>query len=130
VVRPDGSAEIFIDINDIGYNDTLNIEFVKGASRAPIGWTAGDYEPGDGSFTVAKSQFQKGIVKAIGNGWLGSVLSIVVKYNDEGEDLIVDEITCRISGAEDAHSSGPGALNTKVSLKVIKIVRDNIEPIA
>lgn len=130
VIRPDGGTEVFLDVNDISYADVLNIEFVKGASQGPIGWTAGEYEPADGSFTCTKSKFQTAIVEGIGDGWLGANLNIVAKYNDVGEPLTKDEIQCRISGAEDAHSQGPGPLNEKVSLKVMTILRNGIKPIA
>lgn len=129
LIKPDGTSEIFIDCSELSYSDALNIELVPGASQAPIGWTAGMYEPGDASATLGKSSFQTGIVEAIGDGWLGSNLQIVAKYNDVGEPLTVDEVICRISGAEDAHSTGPGPLNVKMGLKVLVIVRNGVSPL-
>lgn len=130
LVKPDGKTEIFIEISDLNYSDVLNIELMKGAARNAYGVTAGEYEPGDVSFSLAKSVFQKGLVEAIGNGWLGSNLQIVAKYNDVGEPLTVDEVLGVITGAEDAHSSGPTGLVVKVSMKGLNILRNGVKPIA
>lgn len=130
VVKPDGKTEIFIEISDLNYADVLNIELMKGSARRPYGITAGEYEPGDTSFTIAKSVFQKGFVEAIGDGWLGSSIQIVAKYNDVGEPLTVDQVLVVITGAEDAHSSGPTGLVVKVSMKCLDIVRNGIKAIA
>lgn len=130
LVTPDGKSEIFIEIGDLNYSDVLNIELMKGAARRAYGVTSGEYEPGDVSFSMAKSVFQTGLVEAIGDGWLGSNLQIIAKYNDVGEPLTVDEVMCIITGAEDAHSSGPTGLVVKVSCKGLDILRNGVKPIA
>lgn len=129
IIFADGSRETFIDITELSYSDALNISFVQGTNRAPIGWTAGMYEPGDSSMTVTKSSFQTGIVEKIGAGWLGANITIVAKYADEGMPLTTDELTSRIAGAEDSHSFGPDNLNVKVALKTILIKRNGITPL-
>lgn len=129
IVRPDGKSEIFIDISEISYAHGLDIAFVPGTNAAPVGWTAGNYLAEDTSVTVTKSSFQQGIVEAIGNGWMGSNLEIVVKYNDVGEPLITDTITCRISKTEDAHSFGPDPLNVKMTCKTFLVKNNGITPL-
>ena len=126
IVKPEGETEVFIDISALSYGEVLTIEFVRGAAQRPLGWTAGDYEPPDASITVTKSKFTTGIVEGIGAGWLGSVIKIVAKYNDIGEPLTVDEITCRIMGQQNDHSAGPGPLNVVVALKTIDLVTNGV----
>jgi hypothetical protein len=129
LITPDGDSEIFIDINELSYSDALEIAFIEGANQAPVGWTSGVYKPGDASISMAKSSFQKGIVEKIGNGWLGSNLRVVAKYNDEGEPLTVDTLVTRITGAEDSGAPGPDGLFVKIALKPIVIKRNGITPL-
>lgn len=130
VQKPDGSSEIFIDIDSIEYSEELEIAFAQGTAIAPIGWTSGTYVPGDCTISMGKSSFQKGIVEGIGDGWLGSNVTIVVKYADEGEDPIADELHCRITGESTSSSYGPDPIKSSVKLKPIKIKRNGIVPIA
>jgi hypothetical protein len=130
ILKPDGSAASFIDIDAISYSDQLTIEFVPGTSQAPVGWTSGVYEPQDGSFSVAKSSFQSGIVEAIGNGWMGANVKFTVNYADEGEPLTSDEVIARLTGANDDHSAGPTHLKTEVTFKPILIKRNGVTPLA
>jgi hypothetical protein len=130
LIKPNGKSEIFIEISDLNYSDALNIELMKGSARRAYGVTSGEYEPGDVSFSLAKSVFQTGIVEAIGDGWLGANIQIVAKYSDVGEPLTVDEVLCIITGAEDAHSSGPAGLVVKVACKGLDIVRNGVKSIA
>jgi hypothetical protein len=129
ILRPDGKSEIFIDIDEISYSDSLDIAFVSGTNQAPVGWTAGTYSAEDTSLSMSKSTFQTGIVDTIGDGWLGSNLEITVKYNDEGEPLTTDVIICRISKCEDAHSFGPDPLKAKMSCKTFYITRNGKTPL-
>lgn len=128
VIKPDGSSEIFIDINEISYSEALTIAFVQGTAKAPIGWTEGTYEPGDATLRMGKSSFQS-LIEDIGDGWLGANVKVVAKYADDGEPLTTDELTSRIAGAEDSHSYGPDPLGVNVTLKTIRILRNGISPI-
>jgi hypothetical protein len=130
ILRPDGSSEIFIDIDSLNYSEALDIAFARGTARGPIGWTAGTYEAADTTMSMGKSSFQTGIVDNIGDGWLGSNLQITAKYSDDGEPLTTDVITCRIAGAADDYSDGPDDLKTEVTCKTFGITRNGIKPIA
>jgi hypothetical protein len=123
------SSEIFVKIDEVSYSDALEIALVRGTNRGPLGWTAGVYTPGEASLSMAKADFQSGIVEGIGHGWLGSNLQVLVKYADEGESVISDKLNCRIVGAEDSHSHGPDNLKVKVGLMPIMIERNGIKPI-
>jgi hypothetical protein len=129
LILPAGTSEIFIDMQEISYADALEVAFVEGTAQGAIGWTAGVYRPEDSSLKIGKSSFQRGIVEAIGDGWLGSVLLLNVKYSDEGEPLTVDSLTTRIISASDSYSVGPDPLAVTLGLKTIKILRNGIKPI-
>ena len=127
--RQVGVSEIFIDISEIEYGDSLEMGDIRGANRALIGVTAGDYSAKDTTFTMGKSTFEAGIVQAIGTGWLGSELGITLSLNDDGEPLTVIVIRCFITGAEDSSSIGPDGLKTKVTCKTLWIARNGVLPI-
>jgi hypothetical protein len=129
LVKPDGAAELFIDVSALSYGRALTIEFVRGAARNPLGYTAGDYEPPDASMTLGKSTFTAGIVEGIGAGWLGSVIRVVAKYADVGEPLTVDEIDAVIMSAQEDHAAGPAPLNVVVGLKVLRTTTNGIADI-
>jgi len=124
-----GVSEIFIDISEIEYGDSLDMGDIRGTNRALIGVTAGDYSAKDTTFTMGKSTFETGVVQGIGTGWLGSELGLTLSYNDDGEPLIVHVIRCFITGAEDSSSAGPDGLKTKVTCKTLWIMRNGIMPI-
>jgi hypothetical protein len=129
LLRRGRSSEIFVKIDEVSYSDALEIAFVRGTNRGPLGCTAGVYTPGDASLSMAKADFQTGIVEGIGDGWLGSNLLVLVKYADEGESVITDRLNCRIVGADDSHSHGADNLKTKLGLKPITIERNGIKPV-
>lgn len=118
-------TELFIDVDDIAYEESLEIEYRYGAARQPIGWTSGTYQPGEGVLQMGKSTFQQ-MVQKVGPGWLGIQLVMNVAYADIGEALVVDTVIGRISGASDAHSQGPSPLVTNVKLKLFTILRNGI----
>jgi hypothetical protein len=123
-----GSAEIFIDIQEIGYSDALEIVLVYGTNQAPIGITSGQYKPGEATLKMGKSSFQKMIAK-IGDGWLGSNLQVVAKYNDAGEPQVVDTFVGPIIGAEDSSSAGPDQVQTTVKIQPLYVLRNGIKPL-
>jgi len=123
-------SEIFIDIDSMDYGDALTMEFVRGTNRGPIGVTAGDYEADDTNISMGLSTFNTGIVRGIGEGWLGSELGITIAYNDDGEPLCTDRIRCLIAGAKNSTAAGPEGLKVKIPLKTIWISRDGVMPIA
>jgi hypothetical protein len=118
-------TELFIDVDDIGYEESLEIEYRYGTSRQPIGWTSGTYTPGEGVLQMGKSTFQQ-MVQKVGPGWLGILITMNASYADIGEPLTVDTVIGRISGAADSHQQGPGALVTNVKLKLFTILRNGI----
>jgi len=128
ITRGDAKTEIFVDISEINYADNLEVGDIEGTSRMFVGFTSGVYRPENTTFNIAKSSGQK-LIDAIGDGWLGSNVSMSVKYADHGEPLNVDDITGMIIGISDGHSSGPDGLQQTVTLKTFKIVRNGIDPL-
>ena len=130
VLKSTGESEIFIDIDSIEYSDALEIELVRGTNRGMIGWTAGDYTAADSTVSMGKGQFQFGIVRAIGEGWMGSDISITISYADKNQPMTKDVLKGRILGADDASNQGPANNRTKMGIKTAYIQRDGIMPIA
>lgn len=121
--------ELFQDITDISYGETLDIGMVRGTSRGPIGWTAGNYEATDGSITMGKSSAQA-LIDSIGPGWLGINMNCLINFSDIGEITPTEhELVCRLAGLEDDHSYGPDALYSKFTLKVFYVIRNGIPPV-
>jgi hypothetical protein len=120
-----GPPQLYTDISSVSYEEDLDVSFVRGTSRSPIGWTAGDYNPGDSSFEMGKSSFTQ-LVLTTGPGWLGINMVANIAYADIGEIVTVDTLIARIIGAADSHTTGPDALKTTLKIKPITILRNGI----
>lgn len=123
-----GSAEIFIDVQEVSYGDSLEIVFVYGTNQAPLGATKGKYEPADAVLKMSKSAIQK-VIEKIGDGWLGSSLQVVIKYSDEGEKQIVDSFVGPITKLDDSSSDGPDPIQPSITLKPFYVLRNKIKPL-
>jgi len=128
VLKPNGSSEIFIEINAINYADSLDIAFVRGTNQAPIGWTDGEYEADDTTITFYKSALQR-LIDAVGSGYLGANFVITVKYSANGEPLTTDVINCRLSGLKDNPAQGNEAIAVEATFKTLYITRNNNTPL-
>jgi hypothetical protein len=128
VLKPDGTTEIFIEINSISYGDALDIAFVRGTNAAPIGWTEGEYEAEDTVVTFYKSALQR-LIDAVGPGYLGANFSLTVKYSANGEPLTTDRITCRLSGLKDSPAVGNEPLSVEATFKTMIVTRNGNTPL-
>jgi hypothetical protein len=117
--------QVFVDIQSLDWSETLEIAFMRGTSRAPIGWTSGQYTPEDLSLKLGKSSFSQ-MITQMGPGWLGLNILLAVTYADIGEPLTVDGFNCRIAGRADSNQQGPDPLTTTVKLKPIQITTNGI----
>lgn len=118
--------ELFIDVEDISYSESLVIAFKNGTSRIPLGSTSGVWEPQECSMTMGKSAFQE-MVMHTGPGWLGINIAMLVSYQDIGEILAFDTIVGRLTGVEDAHSFGPDPLKSVLKfMPTVPILRNGI----
>lgn len=120
-------VQIITDVDDISYSESLELAFKQGTSRLPLGWTAGNYKPGDCSIQLGKSTFTD-LVTTIGPGWLGAGIKMNVAYADVGEIVTIDTIIARIIGTEDAHTYGPDALHVPLKLQPFTILRNGLPP--
>ena len=129
VLKSTGASEVFVDFDSIEYSDALELVFVRGSNRGPIGITAGDYEAADCTISMGKSSFQTGIVAAIGDGWMGSDVQLTLNFNDVREPLCTDRLKGVISGAADSSAVGPDPVKTKLTIKVFWISRNGVFPL-
>ena len=109
--------QLFLTSTDISYGESLEFDFQNGTARVPLGNTAGLWKPQEVTLQCSKTDFQLQVVQGIGQGWLGINYTLNVAYADIGQPIIVDAISCRITGVDDAHSHGPSAL--QVALKMM-----------
>lgn len=124
-----GRSELFIDVDAADYGDHLNFAFVKGTNRQSIGITAGEYETDDCTLSMGKSTFQTGIVDALGNGWMGSNVSLTFTYSDIGEPTTIDRVVGVIGGATDSSKAGPDPNRTPLRVVAMYISRNGIMPL-
>lgn len=130
LVRAGQKAEIFVDVSAINYGDSLEDEYLYGTNQAPLGRTAGRYNPGEVTLTMGKKSFSE-LQASIGDGWLGAILDIIVKFSEPDEGLVTDEIIgAKITGVSNAHASGPEALMVEVTLKPMLIKQNGTTPLA
>lgn len=116
-----------IDCDAVDYEDALDIQFRRGTSRVPIGWTSGTYEASDSTLQLGKSACAA-LLSSIGPGYMGINLNVLVSYSDIGEPLVVDTLIARIAGIKDGHAYSADALTSVVKLKTFYILRNGIPP--
>ena len=125
VTGPTG-PEVFADIDEITYSESLEIEFRRGTSRIPLGSTSGVWTPQEGSMSMGKSTAAQ-FIASLGPGWLGINLLLLIAFQDEGEPLCTDALTVRMLGLEDAHATGPEALHQVLKfIPVLPLVRTGV----
>lgn len=128
-ITPGASAtQIITDISGVNYDESLDIAYMQGTSRAPIGWTAGNYKPGTCELTMGKSTFTE-LAMTIGPGWLGLNFTGNIAYADVGEIVTVDTIVARFNGVADSHDYGPDALHVSLKCALFTILRNGIPPL-
>lgn len=118
IIGPTG-PEVFADIDEITYSESLEIEFRRGTSRIPLGSTSGVWTPQEGSLSMGKSSAAQFLAQ-LGPGYLGINLLFLISFQDVGEPLCTDELTLRLLGRENGHATGPEALHEV--LKFIPVV--------
>jgi hypothetical protein len=121
-------SQIFVDCQGANYGEALEVSFMRGTSRAPIGWTAGIWNPDDLTLDFGKSTMTE-LITLLGPGWLGTNLVVAVGYADVGEPVTIDGITAKITGRKDGHSQGPDPLMEQLILKPILIAMNGIPSI-
>lgn len=120
------SQEIFIDLDDISYSESLVISYKQGTSRVPIGSTSGVWEPQECSVQMGKSSLNKLVLKT-GPGYLGINMLFNVSFADFGEIICWDTIIGRITGIEDGFQAGPDALSSRLKfMPTTPILRNGI----
>jgi hypothetical protein len=129
IVRDGQKAEIFIDVGGIDYSHAIEDAYLYGTNQAPLGRTAGQYQPGEVKLTMGKASYDK-LVNDIGDGFLGAILDIVVKYSEPDEGLVVDEIIgAKIMSSAHSFAPGPDALMVEVTLKPMLIKENGKTPL-
>lgn len=129
ILRDGAAAEVFLEINSIEYDDTIEEALMYGTNPAPIGRTRGVYNPGEATLTMSK-QSQAVLFDALGDGYYEAQIKIMVKYSDAGLPIVTDTLEqCRLIGGAVSHSQGPDPLMVPVKLKPMIVKRNGKTPL-
>lgn len=120
-----------IGIRSINYEDTVETEKQFGAGREAIDATEGVYEAQDGTMTMLWYAYRN-MIERMGNGNMSKSnrFDISVSFAHEGEETQTDTLErCRIIGKARDHEQGPEGLEVEVTIQIMKILENGIDPI-
>ena len=113
---------------EISYSHKLEPGQVKGNSPQVLGRTTGEYSA-EGSLTMFLSEWDE-LKRSLSPGYMTTVFTISVAYNDDGEPLQVDNLLgCRIKNVEKQHSQGGDPLAMKIDLDILYIRENGDDPL-
>lgn len=127
----DGVMLLGQEIVSIDYKHGLKPEKVYGSSPSALGRTRGRYDP-DGSMEINKEAYPRLVASLSADpsfGYMEKPFLIEVSYQDVNGPLITDTlIGCRIEEDSDSHKSGGENLTVRVTLNILKVLRDGAQP--
>lgn len=122
-IEADVAGRTVLGMKEIAYTETLEPGEVRGTGSQLLGRTAGDYsvEP---SMTMYREEWDD-LLDALGEGYLRKSFDVKVTYADEGAPTKTDRLVgCRIKSVEQSNSQGTDALEVKLDLHCMYLVRD------
>jgi hypothetical protein len=126
-IEIDIRGNIFVDIQQIDYSDTVSRAFLRGSNAVPLGRTRGEYEA-SASITLSK----KGAVnlrELLGAGFKEEAFDITTNYSENEEGLTTDKVIgCLIESNENSHGTGPDPLVEVIPLSVMRISWGGLDP--
>lgn len=133
LVLPEGkSAQIFIEVKSVTWDDTIEETLVYGTNAAPVGRTRGVYNPGEGSLDLTR-QMCAVLVEQLGDGYMEKEFDINCKYSDPLINLgqpITDALErCRIIGIAPSYAQGGEELRDEVKFKPMTVLRNGKTPL-
>lgn len=122
---------IALGVVSLNYKDSLKPGELRGNKAALIGRTRGKYEA-SADMEVYKSEWNE-IIKSLGPGFMEASFPIVASHSEPslGPDaIIVDTLVgARITDQEDQKQEGEEPLKVKVTLSLMKILWNGIDPL-
>lgn len=129
IAAPERAGEVFVEVSDIAYDDTIEEAFVYGTNPAPVGRTRGQYNPGEVTLTMTK-QSADVLFDRLGDGYFEKEALIVVKYSDIGLPVTTDTLErCRLIGAPQSSTAGPDPTTTEVKFRPMAVIRNGRTPL-
>lgn len=125
----------YVAIQDISYNHSKEVGYLRGTTPHKLGRTRGEYNA-EGNFTIYKADYQQFLQLllplALGGGYMEAPFIITVMYQElRSEGLITDTLEgCLITNDEDSHSQGSDALMVSVDIDIMTISRGGIRAVA
>lgn len=115
-------------IQEFTYNHSLEPGDVRGAGAQKQGRTRGDYNA-EGSITMHQEGWDI-FRNHLGNGFMEKSWTAIVNYADDGQPVTTDEVVgCRITNVEKGGSQGTDGNTVTLSLNILYIIEDGVEPL-
>lgn len=121
-IRAKINGSVYFDIKSINYDDGLEPGITRGTSTLPQGATAGEWT-GTADFEMGRTEGQA-LIDDLGDGFGRVVFSIVVQYEDDGMDVITDELPAvRIKRVTKSNTQGTDGLVMKFDLHLLRPIK-------
>lgn len=114
-------------VSEIEYSSELTPGEVRGTSVEVLATTAGEGSH-SGKITLTKGD-ANAIKASLGNGFMRKKFPITVKYAEEDEPIIVDELFgVRFTNTGNSHSAGGDGLMVSFDLYISRAIYDGFDP--
>lgn len=132
-IQVNGVALLGQEITSVDYKHGLKPASIYGTSPRKLGRSRGVYEA-DASLEITKESYAI-LVAALSQdptrGYMEMPFLVTVMYADVGQPTQQDDLVgCRIVEDSDAHKTGSEGLTVRVTLDVIKILRNGMDALA
>ncbi len=112
----------------VNYKTQLQPGQVRGTAARKLGRTMGEATE-DGSLELYMAEWDE-LRAALGNGYMRKVFNISVTYGADGMPATTDTLEgCRITEVDKSHSQGSDGLVVKLSLDIMKILENGLDPV-
>jgi hypothetical protein len=128
-VTVDLDDQIIRGLRSISWEHGMEVEKNFGSDREAINRTEGVYNAEDTEVTMLESDYFR-LVNHLGNGYMRKVFQSSLAYGFDGEPVHTAELfDCRIIGDAHDYSQGPEGLEVSLTLSIMKIKVDGIDPV-
>lgn len=112
----------------INYKVALKPGEVRGTAARKLGRTRGEATE-DGSLEMYLAEWDE-LRAALGDGYMRKSFNITVTYGADGVPVTTDSLEgCRIEEVDKSHSQGADGLVAKLTLNIMKILENGLDPI-
>lgn len=118
----------YVQIESIDWDDSLEPGKLGGAAAAVLSRSRGKYDA-NASIKMSLDDHRE-LIKKLGNGYLTKVFPIFCTWSEADRPIRTALLKgCRMIKTEDSSSTGGDVTMVTVSLHVLRIIRDGIDPL-